>query len=408
MQAMTLGTIPIVTDTVGTSVYVADDQDGIVLRGVRDAIWHTDPNTGILMDRYVRTPDLDHLLVSQLTNRIFALLDAPDAYQRIQIRAIASARQQFSGHAFSSHFWGAVSDLHQHHKQTSPISNPLPRKIARSLVDCELQGDDWPRVFESVTQPMRRIYTGQNTVWELGGAFVHVQGNPKVDLHDWSVLAQYFSPGAPLTTFANTLQELGGKYLSFSGERGNDTNRKIVEFISRVLMPYPALHGYASSWLKMLRRYRRYLAFRLGKSTTGPDVELVLHGVSGYNVIRYFHKYYAVLQSEGAFSPEKLKAGGYSSCLSGNSIDNVLRKMEASAPQFNQATPNNDESVKPVLVLEGYHGFNIIRLADEYHAILQREGAFEHAKLLSKKYSRSFSGRSLAEIQSAIVASIDH
>ncbi|MCK9398190.1 MAG: hypothetical protein M0Q44_21705 [Methylobacter sp.] len=79
MQAMTLGAIPVVTDTVGTSVYVTNDELGIVLRGVRAAIWQTDPNTGILIDRYVRTPDLDDSLASQMTSHILALLDAPDA-----------------------------------------------------------------------------------------------------------------------------------------------------------------------------------------------------------------------------------------------------------------------------------------------------------------------------------------
>jgi hypothetical protein len=320
---------------------------------------------------------------------------------------MARAREQFSGQAFSSHFWSAVSDLHRHHKQFSSMRDPVPGKLARSLRDCTLRGDGWARVFEGVTQPMRRLFTGQNIVWELGGAFIQAHGNPGMELNDWSVLAQYFSPGAPRTTFANTLQELGGGYLSFAGERGVDTNRKAVEFVSKVLMPFPELHSFASRWLKRLRRYRRYLAFRLGKSTRGFDTELELQGVSGYNIIRYYHKYYAIPQIEGAFSPKRLKAGEYSSCFSGYSIEKVLRKIAASTSQSNQVASTNMGSVQAKLALEGYHGFNIIRLGNEYHAILQSEGAFDYAKILSKKYSRSFSGRSLAEVQSAIAASID-
>ncbi len=112
MQAMTLGTIPVVTDVVGASVYVTDNETGIVLQGIRDAIWHIDTATGILVDRYYRTPDLDNSLVSQLTNRVGALLDAPDAYRNMRDRTMAYAQNQFSGQAFSDHFWGTGSDLY--------------------------------------------------------------------------------------------------------------------------------------------------------------------------------------------------------------------------------------------------------------------------------------------------------
>lgn len=407
MQAMNLGTIPVVTDTVGTSVYVTDEEHGIVLGGMRAAIWYTDPNTGVLLDRYSQTPNLDSSLVSQLTRRIFALLDAPEAYEKMRNRTIAHALTRFSGDAFSTHFWGAVSDLYESSKESSSMRAPISGKTARALQDCTLRGDDWARVFESTTQPMRRIYTGQHIVWELGGAFVHRRGSHRLELNDWSVLSQYFSPGAPRLTFANTLQELGGTYLSFAGGRGTDISRKIVDFISRILMPFPALHSFASSKLRLLRGYRRFLAFRLGKARMDPDVELALHGVSGYNVIRYFHKYYAIPQSEGAFSLDKVNSGGYSSCFSGNSLDKVLRKLPATASQMNHPTPSYAGPVQPELVVEGFHGFNIIRLGDEFHAILQREGAFDYAKVLSKKYSRSFSGRSLADVQKAILESID-
>lgn len=407
MQALTLGTIPIVTDTVGTAVYVTDDEHGIVLRGVRAAIWHTDPNTGILVDRYCRTPSLDDSLVSQMTRRILAMLDAPDAYQRMRGCAMGHARRQFTGHAFSAHFWSAVGELHQNHKRSSSGRDPFPSETARSLLDCTLRGDDWARVFESTTQPLRRIYTGKGSVWELGGAMVHSKGNPGIALNDWSVLAQYYSPGAPRISFASALHELGGKYLPSTGEQGEDAGRRLTGFISRVLTPFPKLHSFAAGVLRKLRRYCRFLAFRFTKSNMGPDVELVLHGVSGYNVIRHFHKYYAIPQSEGEFVPDKVRAGGYSSSFSGNSVEKVLRKIAVAARQTKQPAPGNGGAVRPELALEGFHGFNIIRLGDEFHAILQSEGAFEHAKVLSRKYNRSFSGRSLAEVQSAIVASID-
>ena len=117
MQAMTLGTIPVVPDVVDASVYVTDNETGIVLQGIRDAIRHKDAATGILVDRYCRTPDLDDSLVSQLTNRVGALLDAPDTYRKMRDCTMAYAQDQFSGKAFSGHFWGAVSDLYHRDKK---------------------------------------------------------------------------------------------------------------------------------------------------------------------------------------------------------------------------------------------------------------------------------------------------
>ncbi|MCK9397953.1 MAG: hypothetical protein M0Q44_20480, partial [Methylobacter sp.] len=71
-----------------------------------------------------------------------------------------------------------------------------------------------------------------------------------------------------------------------------------------------------------------------------------------------------------------------------------------------QPISDNAATVHPELVLEGFHSFNIVRFGDEFHGILQIEGEFVQEKLLSKKYSCSFSGYSLLEIQNAIIASI--
>jgi hypothetical protein len=406
MQAMSLGTVPVVTDTVGTEVYVADEENGVILKGVRDAIWFTEPNTGILMDRYCRNQNLDDSLVSQLTRRIHGLLDVPGAYDEMRSRTIVHARHQFSGQKFSSHFWDAVSELYKRHQQSRLRDDRAPNKMARALVDCTLQGDGWSRVFEGVTQPLRRIYTGGSIVWELGGAFIHAYGNPRRELNDWSVLAQYYSPGAAEATYSNTLPELEGKYLSYSEESRQRVNRKFINLVSRLLMPFPALHSFAAYSLKRSRRYRRFLAFRFIRSNMKPDIELVLHGVSGYNVIRYFHRYYAIPQSAGPFMLDKVKAGGYSSSFSGSSVESVIRKVSTRSSDESHSSYDADPA-QPELALEGFHGFNIIRIGDEFHAILQSEGAFEHARILSKKYSRSFSGRSLADVQRDILGSFD-
>ena len=97
MQAMALGAIPVVTDTIGTSTYVLDDEDGIVLKGVRKARWFRDPHTDIEFDHFSPDSSLDATLLAQLTTRVLALLQSPDAYERIRSRAMDRATTDFSG-----------------------------------------------------------------------------------------------------------------------------------------------------------------------------------------------------------------------------------------------------------------------------------------------------------------------
>ncbi|MEO7858875.1 MAG: hypothetical protein ABIU05_00285 [Nitrospirales bacterium] len=398
MQAMMLGSIPVVTDTVGTSVYVTDNENGVVLHGMRAAIWHKDEEIGILMDRYCRTPDLDDSLVAQLTHRVGALLDQPDSYRNMRRRAMAYAQDQFSGQAFSNHFWRTVSDMY--HRDGKPIlgRNALPNQVEAASLNCIVQDDGWARIFESPTQPMLRINTGQSVVLEWGGAMMQAYGNPRFEPNDWSVLAQHYSPGAPQTTFANTVEELGGKYLHFVGYR-EGARLKLIGWISRVLKPFPTLYGVAARVLSKLRGFHRS---RFAKPKIDPDIELVRHGVSGYNIIRHLDRYYAIPQSEGDFSPHKADMGGYSSCFSDYSVDQVLQCIAGSIQKSSQASLADDMG-RIEIVCEGFYGFNVVRHGVIFHAILQRDGAFVLEKLQAKQYSRSFSGYSLEEVQYAIV-----
>jgi glycosyltransferase involved in cell wall biosynthesis len=393
MQAMNFGTIPVVTDTVGTSVYVTDGEHGVVLKGMRDAIWSQDEGTGVLVDSYQKAPSLDDSLVRQLTERIHEFLNAPDAYEAFRKRTLTHGRDDFSGRDFSKHFWSTVKDLFQRHKESCSETTADSFKRRGSLIDCTIQGEDWGRVFESPTHPMLRINTGRSKVFEMGGAMIHAYGNLSFELNDWSVLAKYSSIGAPQTTFSNTLEELGGSFLY--GAESLD-GRSIPEFVgkvSRLLKPYPALHSAVAFIWKKIRPYYCRMMPNLGNSSPeGTDIELILHGIKDYNIIRCRNQYFAILQNEGAFIPAKFEAGGHSSCFASDSLEEVIKYIDHASGEVE-------------LILEGFHGFNIVRHGGQFHAILQSEGAFVPAKLLRKEYSRFFSGSSIDEVKNAIVPS---
>ena len=97
LQAMTVGAIPVVSDAVGTSVYVTDDVDGIVLDGVRKTFWYEDEVTGILVDQYRQVPDLDDSLVAQIVKRVDTLLGDSVRYWQMQSNMVANVRKIFPG-----------------------------------------------------------------------------------------------------------------------------------------------------------------------------------------------------------------------------------------------------------------------------------------------------------------------
>lgn len=410
MQAMMTGAVPVVTDTIGTSAYMADNVTGIVLQGVRHALMRPDPNTGILVDSYRDALDLAEPLVAQLMRRITALLDAPQAYLELRARGCAHAKQQFSGEAFSDRFWGTVAELYGRYQASESTPRAAPGAVAYGLADCMLRGDRWAAVFDTATRPMRRIYTGHSSVFEYGGAFVHIHGNPRMALNDWSPLGQYYNPDAQPTTFAEHLSDLRGKYLACGEAAQAGVGRLwLVEALSRALRPVPGLHSFAAGVLRRVRLRRGPSSLSVAAPDGGHDVELMRQGMHGFNVIRYARRYYAIPQGEGAFEPEKVKARAYSSCFSGASVDEVLQQLRAAAsrrrpPKPTPPVPAEKREPHVELVVEGLQGFNIVCVGATFYAILQQEGAFRIDKAASRGYRCSFSGESVEEVQKAVLS----
>lgn len=207
MQAMALGAVPVVTDTIGTSVYVDDGQNGIVLEGVMKENWHQDPSTGVMMDHFHWSENVEASLIAQLMAKTVALLNAPERYAEMREAALARSRTRFSGKAFSKEFWSSVERLMEKHaaQVANDLAGSLPSSRGIPIERCLLRETDWSRVFESPPQPLFWARTGLGWVSELGGAFIHAQGDVPKEIHDWSPLAEYCFPGAPKLTFAPTV-----------------------------------------------------------------------------------------------------------------------------------------------------------------------------------------------------------
>lgn len=434
LEAMGNHVIPIVTDTIGTSVYVNDDENGVVLNGIRSALSHTDLNTNRLLEQNKLPAEVELSLVNQLTRRIFALLDNPSLYKRIQHNAIKQVRSHFSGSNFSEQFWEQVHDLYDEYpskqtqeKSTQPLSAPIAN-ISRSphkskkhssgntirpfdYTDC-LINQDWGRIFNSVTQPSIRICTGANYVVELGGTYIHIPHHihrTKLPLQDLSVMTPYYNASQPRSIrFAYQMHELGSLYLNTNHPNPTDsdlierTKSKAHRYFSNLLIPYPRIHHLAAMISKKLRE----LTWR---NNSNPEITLLLEGRSGYNIIQCKSKYYAILQKDGKFSQIDFKKGKYSSSYSSYFIMLIylqiaLKNLKSRLYNFafrvysKLILLNNNPNSEIELLFQGIAGYNIIRHKYKYYTISQRDGSFNLEAFRQSKYSLSHSSHSLISI----------
>ena len=127
--------------------------------------------------------------------------------------------------------------------------------------------------------------------------------------------------------------------------------------------------------------------------------ELVVRGYRDYDIIRVGQEFHAIKQGDGEFSLRRVQMGDYPGYIKAVSIDEVkkvVNQLAVRAPQ--------DKSPDPVLVEEGYKGFNFVRYGDKIYAIPQRDGAFQIERIMNKKYRQWFSGNSVEELRKLVDA----
>jgi hypothetical protein len=328
-----------------------------------------------------------------MRNAVARFMDKPSDYQALQRRAIAASATEFSGTAFAEDFWRSVEGLWSHF--SGPRRDEGTAGVAvPALQHCLMKRADLPHIFETVPQPMTRIATGRGRVTELAGAFIYTEGNRNIDQHEWSVLAEYWKPGAPALVFVHDIRELNGEYLT-AGASSITASNTLVGFCARLLFPYPRIYHLTSRILKRAQKWLRKTEVKI--EPVSVDIELMAQGVSGMNIIRCGHRFYAIPQDGGAFSEERANNGGYRLCIKGGSLKSVLARIADDG-----RTVESSGQPMPILVEEGFGGFNIIQYADSFFAIPQDEGAFAYERAITNGYSQHHAGMTLEATKLAI------
>ena len=171
MRALAAGAIPVITDTHGPEAYVTDGETGIVLRGVRDAVWHEDPESGVLVDSYPVPANLAARLAGQMFEHITALLANPAAMSGLRDRGRRFAGLHYSGPAFRDEYSESISRLWHARATGDARMRPAPeptRLAARETT----RADGWARFFEGPPQATLVLDVGNARVYSRRGIYV--------------------------------------------------------------------------------------------------------------------------------------------------------------------------------------------------------------------------------------------
>ncbi|NEO83076.1 MAG: discoidin domain-containing protein [Spirulina sp. SIO3F2] len=108
---------------------------------------------------------------------------------------------------------------------------------------------------------------------------------------------------------------------------------------------------------------------------------LIEEDYRGFNIIQFKRQFYAILQSDGEFKINKFESGDYSPSFKASGVIPLKKEIDNNIPLEQPV-----KVTEPILIEEGYRGFNIIQFKDRFYAILQADGEFKINKFKSDAY----------------------
>ncbi len=103
-------------------------------------------------------------------------------------------------------------------------------------------------------------------------------------------------------------------------------------------MPYPSIHSFVSRKYHVAGKAKtfaklwlRYIDFKQARIGDDDYTALMMENVHGFNIVRSFHKYYAIPQGEGAFIVTKAEKRQYSRTYCAYSLERAVAKVNRGA-----------------------------------------------------------------------------
>lgn len=180
MQAQLAGAIPVVTDTIGTSHFVTDGETGIIIPGVKEAIWSGDRTAGVIVDDHSRwSASQAKELAEIIYRRVIDLLGAPSDYEALRRNMRTYAASAYSGTAFRGSLLDSIN------------SNSLGVRLNKDLSSaCIVPLHRSPSVlFTSPPVPSKELAVETAHVFQVKGLFWLFAANlDYASLRAWSVI----------------------------------------------------------------------------------------------------------------------------------------------------------------------------------------------------------------------------
>jgi hypothetical protein len=169
MQAMAAGCIPVVSDTQGTSEFVSDMEDGIVLRGVRSRVWESPPGCNVCFDWHDAFLGMERELADTLGARVFPLLDSLEQQRAMREAARARASAKFRGLPLAQRYWSLVEKrFASRPKQRMPRQvKTAPESVWAKLLPDALERRSLDRYFARPPQPLLVEATGEYRIFSV-------------------------------------------------------------------------------------------------------------------------------------------------------------------------------------------------------------------------------------------------
>ncbi len=166
LSALGNGTIPIVTDTIGTDLYVDDDVNGVIIPGIRAECWTKDETLRLTRERHDRFFEVENAVSASLIEKVREVLAAPAKIDEMADAGRQTISRRFSSARFASALIQEITERH-HRSTDSQDGEQAPR-----LAENERWIEDLSFAhFAGPSRPIERLRLERGAIIQLNREF---------------------------------------------------------------------------------------------------------------------------------------------------------------------------------------------------------------------------------------------
>ena len=392
MQALRFAAIPIVSDTVGTDLYVKDGINGFVVGSIRDRLWKVDPKTKLMFDDYDKQDEILSGLDLEILTKIQTIQKNKFLLSDIQKKCYISGVEKHCGAAFAHNIWHHITSQTRFIK----LSGFKQSILSQSILDLSKNLS----LFESPTQPCLKLNLGKFRIYEVGGCLIRKSYDDQYLIHEWSPiesLNKSFDIKRDLIAF-------NGNFIEKPKHKNEDFDMVVMSWLEelkekikvlfynnkKLYRMFKIFYHIIRSMLIYILRVKHSFLNNLGYGVAKnehlkfrseiDDIRSELFIVSCDNQL------FVVPQKSGFFSKERFDKKEYAFQLCFNSLNNLEYEIDLMIKS------------EPELNVENCNGFNIIKKDKCYFAIRQADGAFNLIKFINGEYRYTSFSLNLDEV----------